>query len=79
MQRIRLIFARFRLLNSVVALAVLLGVLAVTPVRAEPEICDDLCWGWTAASGCTNCQHCCYSNGKTTCTKKIDIDCGTEK
>ena len=76
MQKIRSILACFRLLTSVMALAVLLSALAVTPARAE-KICDDLCWGWTAKSGCTNCQHCCVDNGTITCKAKADNNCGT--
>jgi len=76
MQKIRSTLARFRLLTSVMALAVLLSALAVKPVRAE-TICDDLCWGWTAKSGCVNCNHCCVTNGTITCSKKVDNDCGT--
>ena len=78
MQKILAISSRFRLLTSVMALAVLLSALAVTPVRAA-KICDDLCWGWTAKSGCTNCQNCCYDtdNGVTTCKRITNSDCGT--
>jgi hypothetical protein len=76
MQNIRSILTRFRLLTSVIALAVLLSALAVPPARAD-RICDDLCWGWTAKSGCTNCNHCCVENGNITCAKKADSDCGT--
>ena len=76
MQNIRSTFARFRLLSSVIALAVLLSALAVTPAHAEQ--CEDICSGWTKLSGCTNCNHCCvYDNGKYTCNPKNDSDCGT--
>ena len=77
MHKIRSIPYRFRLLTSVMALAVLLSALAVTPVVRADKVCDDLCWGWTAKSGCTNCNHCCVENGNITCTKKADNDCGT--
>ena len=78
MTKFRSIFARFRLLTSVMALAVLLSALAVTPVRAD-KVCDDLCWGWDAKNGCTNCNHCCYDTmtGTTTCAKIVNSDCGT--
>jgi len=76
MQKIRSIFARFRLLNSVMALAVLLSALAVSPVRAE-KICDDICAGWDVKNGCTRCNHCCVENGTTTCEAKNDNDCGS--
>jgi len=77
MKKIRSISARFRLVNSVMALAVLLSALAVTPVRAEPPVCDDICSGWDVKNGCTICNHCCYENGKTTCQPKNDNNCGT--
>lgn len=76
MHRIRSTFARFRLLNSVIALAVLLSALAVTPVSAE-KVCDDICSGWNVKDGCVTCNHCCVEDGKTTCQPKSDKDCGT--
>lgn len=76
MQKIRSISYRFRLFTSLTALALLLSALVVTPVRAE-KICDNLCWGWTSTSGCTNCQYCCYDSGTTTCKRINNSDCGT--
>lgn len=75
MKNFRSTFARFRLLSSVMALAVLLSALAVTPARAE--ICDDICSAWNIHSGCTICNHCCYDNGVTICKAKNDSDCNT--
>ena len=76
MQNIRSTLARFRLLSSVMALAVLLSALAITPVRAEQ--CENICSGWTKQSGCTNCNRCCVSdNGSYSCAPKADRDCGT--
>src|SRR4051794_26913073 len=70
----RSIFARFRLLSSVMALAVLLGALAVTPTHADQ--CDDICSGWTRLSGCTTCNHCCVrDDGSYYCQPKNDRDC----
>ena len=75
MQNIRSTFARFRLLSSVMALAVLLSALAVTPARAE--VCDNICSGWTVTDGCVTCNRCCVNNGKTTCTPRDDRNCGS--
>ena len=75
MKKFRNTLARFRLLGSVLALALMLSALAVTPARAE--ICDNICSGWTAQLGCTNCNYCCYDNGVTVCKPKSDRDCGT--
>lgn len=78
MKNIRITLSRFRLLSSLLALAVLLSALAVTPTRAD-TICEDLCWGWTAKSGCTDCHHCCaYDDGHYTCSGPTgNNDCGT--
>ena len=76
MQNFRSIFARFRLLSSVMALAVLLCALAVTPAHAQG--CDDICSWWTSMSGCLSCSHCCvYADGHYTCDPKTDRDCKT--
>jgi hypothetical protein len=76
MKNFRSIFARFRLLGSVMALAVLLSALAITPVRAD--ICDNICSGWTSTSGCTNCSYCCVRpDSSYYCVPKNDRDCGT--
>lgn len=75
MKNFRSTFARFRLLSSVLALALMLSALAVTPARAE--ICDDICSAWDIQHGCTSCRHCCYDNGTTVCKSKNDRDCGT--
>lgn len=75
MQKLRSISSRFRLLTGVMALAVVLSALAVTPVRAD-KVCADLCWAWNAKTGCTNCQHCCVDNGVIICRGKTDNDCG---
>ena len=76
MKNFRSIFPRFRLLSSVMALAVLLSALAVTPSYADQ--CDDICSGWTKLAGCTNCNHCCVrDDGSYYCSPKNDRDCGT--
>jgi len=74
---IRSTFARFRLLNSILVLILMLIALKVTPaVRASG--CDWVCSGWTAQSGCTNCSWCCVeSSGKFSCETKQNNDCGT--
>jgi hypothetical protein len=77
MKNIRSILYRFRLLSSVMALAVLLSALAITPVEAA-VICDNLCSGWDVKNGCTRCNHCCsFDNGSYTCAPIQDSDCGT--
>lgn len=76
MKKIRSAFARFRLLGSLLALALMLSALAVTPARAE--VCDDICSGWNSQVGCTTCNRCCvYDDGHYVCVPKIDRDCGT--
>ena len=76
MKNFRSTFARFRLLSSVMALAVLLSALAVTPVRAD--VCDNVCSGWSSSSGCTTCNYCCVRpDSSYYCMPKNDRDCGT--
>lgn len=76
MKKVRSTFARFRLLSSVVVLALMLSALAVTPARAEQ--CGDICSGWNSQVGCTTCNHCCvYDDGHYVCSPKSDRDCGT--
>ena len=77
MKEIRNFLSRFRLLGSLLALAVLLGALAVTPARAE-TICENGCVNWSKGLGCIECQHCCsYDNGSYDCHAISDNDCGT--
>jgi hypothetical protein len=77
MKTIRSTLSRFRLLGSVLALAVLLSALALTPARAD-TICENLCSGWNVKDGCVTCNHCCsYDDGHYTCTAVNDRDCGT--
>jgi hypothetical protein len=77
MKEIRNFLSRFRLLGSLLALAVMLSALSVTPVRAE--ICEDACWGWNVQQGCTDCHRCCsYDDGHYTCSEPTgNKDCGT--
>jgi hypothetical protein len=60
---------RYRLLNSLLALALLVGALAVSPTKADiAPICSTGCIDWTQEDGCLDCQTCCsYSNGYYTC------------
>jgi len=78
MKNIRSTLSRVRLLTSVLALAMLLSGLAVTPSKASP-ICDDLCWGWNVKTGCVDCHHCCaYDDGSYSCGGATgNTDCGT--
>ena len=76
MAKVRSTFARFRLLSSIVALALMLSALAVTPTHADT--CDDICSGWTKQAGCTSCNTCCVrDDGSYYCVPKNDRDCGT--
>ena len=76
--KIRSAFNRFRLLNSVLLLVLMLLALKITPV-VRANGCELMCWGWTKTSGCTNCNNCCVEpNGSYTCTKVLNNnDCGT--
>jgi hypothetical protein len=78
MKEIRNVLSRFRLVYSLLALAVVLSALAVTPARAE-TICEFACWGWNSVQGCTNCHYCCsYDDGSYTCPGRPgNRDCGT--
>ena len=69
MKKIPKVLHRFRLMTSFLALVLLLGALAVTPVSADDffvieggESCDNGCIGWTQQSGCTTCQRCCVKD-----------------
>jgi hypothetical protein len=76
MKQIHSFVSRFRLLGSFAALAILLGALAVPPVRAE--ICEDGCVNWNASQGCIECQHCCsYDDGHFECHQINNRVCGT--
>jgi hypothetical protein len=77
MKNIRSIFTRFRLLNSVLVLVLMLIALRVTPV-VRAQGCAWVCSWWTEQSGCISCSWCCVSpDGSYACEKKINQDCGT--
>ncbi len=77
MKEIRNVLSRFRLIYSLLALAVVLSALTITPVRAS-TICEHACWGWDVKQGCTNCHNCCsYDDGSYSCPPITDTDCGT--
>lgn len=58
---------RFRLLSNILALALTLGALAVTPANADDNMvleggswtCEAACWSWNAQTGCTDWHECC--------------------
>ena len=76
MNQMRNFFSRFRLIGSLLALAVVLSALAVTPVSATE--CETGCIHWIKGIGCIDCQFCCVTNGQTTCGHDYDnTDCGT--
>lgn len=76
MKNIRSTLVRFRLLNSVLVLVLMLVALAVTPaVRASG--CDYVCSGWDAKNGCTTCNWCCVdSKGEYSCKIIQNSQCG---
>lgn len=77
MKNIRSTFVRFRLLNSVLLLVLMLVALKVTPV-VHAQGCDWVCSGWDVKNGCTTCNWCCVkSDGSFTCEPKQNNDCGT--
>lgn len=78
MRNIRSTLSRFKLLNSVLVLALMWGALAI-PRAVRAETCDNVCSGWGAKTGCVNCNWCCVADdGKSyRCTPKVDSDCGT--
>jgi hypothetical protein len=79
MKKIRDVFSRFRLVYSLLALAVLLAAIAITPVRADTWARG--CVDWNAKTGCTNCQSCGVRDDGTflgcVSTEDNDHDCGT--
>jgi len=67
MKRIRNVLYRYRLMTSILALVVLLGAVAVTPVQADMT-CAGGCVNWTKADGCIGCSYCCsYTDGSWWC------------
>ena len=78
MKNIRSTFVRFRLLNSVLVLVLMLVALAVTPaVRASD--CGYVCSGWDVKNGCTTCNYCCTnSTGGYTCKLVSNNVCGLD-
>lgn len=81
MKQLREFLFRFRLVGSVVALAIMLTALALTPVQADPSvICENACWSWNVWEGCTDCHVCCVNTGtgEYDCSlTTISKDCGT--
>lgn len=61
--------SRYRLLVNVLALALALGALAVTPVAADfGWLCSTSCVDWDAQDGCTREMECCStSDGRWYC------------
>jgi hypothetical protein len=71
MKSMRALLFRYRLLNSLLALGLLLGALAVSPAKGGDigTICSTGCIDWTEEDGCLDCQHCCsHTNGQYECT-----------
>jgi len=79
MKEIRDVFSRFRLVYSLLALAVLLAAIAITPVRADQWVKG--CVNWNSTTGCTECRSCHIGDdgsfqGCVDCECN-DHDCGT--
>jgi hypothetical protein len=78
MKNIRSTLVRFRLLNSVLLLVLMLVALAVTPAVRASE-CGYVCSGWDAKNGCTTCNYCCVnSDGGYTCKLVQNSVCGLD-
>jgi hypothetical protein len=76
MRNIRSTFLRFRLLNSVLVLVLMLVALGITPV-VRAAGCDYVCSGWDAKRGCTTCNWCCVNaQGQYGCTPVDNSTCG---
>ena len=58
MNKLKIMLSRYRLISGVLALAVLLAALAVTPVEADVQ-CEYGCIWWEQGWGCLECQQCC--------------------
>jgi hypothetical protein len=69
MTKMRAFLFRYRLLNSLLALGLLVGALAVSPAKADiAPICSTGCVDWTQEGGCLDCLTCCsYSGGYYHC------------
>jgi hypothetical protein len=73
MTKMRAFLFRYRLLNSLLALALLVGALAVSPAKADiAPICSTGCINWSQEAGCLDCQTCCsYSDGSYSCSDNL--------
>ena len=70
MKTIRSLLARYRLLTSVLSLAVMLGALYSSPVAMAAMDCELMgCVDWNAQTGCTVYSYCCvdFSSGSYAC------------
>jgi hypothetical protein len=77
MKKMRNVLNRYRLMTSVLALVFLLGILTVSPARADEgflleeggwDTCSTGCINWNKQDGCVTCQHCCTKNsGEWSC------------
>ncbi len=75
MKKIGAFLSRYRLINSLMALAFLLCALAVTPVNAgsgedggSAPVCSAGCVNWIQGVGCFDCLTCCSSAMGYRCT-----------
>ena len=60
----KLVRSHYRLLTKVLALALVLGALALSPPAAVGNAgwtCEDGCWAWDSQNGCTQPVTCCAS------------------
>jgi hypothetical protein len=74
---VRSFLSRHRFLTNILALAFVLGTLAI-PAAADPDPiwCDNGCINWAQQSGCITCQRCCvYGEGQYTCWDVNPVFC----
>ena len=73
MKKIHRFLSRYRLITSILALAVLMGALAVTPAEADGPQCEPGCIDWIKGIGCIDCQFCCvWPDGSYSCIHDYD-------
>lgn len=81
MNKMRTVLYRYRLMTSVLTLVLLLGVLGVTPTKADLidpgwDVCSTGCINWNSQQGCVTCQHCCAKkNGDYSCWELSTAAC----
>lgn len=81
MNNLRVFVSRYRLIGSVLALALMLTALTLSPPSADAFTCDGQiicgqgCIDWNAKTGCTHCQVCCACGDDYQCNDVQDSTC----